>query len=436
VWAVLLGMPCMLHGQNHGIKWAMGFDWKQVIGKAKAEKKYIFLDCYTTWCAPCKRMDNEVYKNDSVGDFMNSNFICVKVQMDRTINDEKYIKSWYNDAEIINKKYGVASYPTYLFFSSDGEIVHRAGSYISPADFIAMAKRSLNPKEQYYSLLAQYKAGCKDYLVMPYLIKMAKKLNEQTLLIQLQSDYLDYLSTLKTEELHSKERLEFISLVMKGTKSQFFKLFYPNGEKVNSIMGEAGFSRRTTDSVIAREFINHELKKLSINQDPNWSSWFSIIKKKFNQNYAIRNILWKKVRWFDEKKNPDSLLFYFKQLVEVNGLDTSRLNFGDGWLNNIAYIYVFGGTGFAKGTNDTTYINAAIKWMEGVIARSSKYSLQWQAMTIDTYAMLLYKATKKEQAIKWEEKAIEIAELLNSKNDLHDFERKIAKMKKNETIWQ
>ncbi len=31
--------------------------WKEVLAKAKAENKYIVVDCYTDWCGWCKVMD-------------------------------------------------------------------------------------------------------------------------------------------------------------------------------------------------------------------------------------------------------------------------------------------------------------------------------------------------------------------------------------------
>src|SRR4051812_34660552 len=69
-------------GEGSGITWVDNLNWQQVLKKAKKEKKYIFVDCFTTWCGPCKKMDKVVYTNDSLGDFLNAKFISVKLQMD------------------------------------------------------------------------------------------------------------------------------------------------------------------------------------------------------------------------------------------------------------------------------------------------------------------------------------------------------------------
>ena len=46
--------------------------------KAKAEGKMIFIDCYTSWCGPCKRMAREIFPQKVVGDFFNKTFVCLK----------------------------------------------------------------------------------------------------------------------------------------------------------------------------------------------------------------------------------------------------------------------------------------------------------------------------------------------------------------------
>ncbi|MDE5612365.1 MAG: thioredoxin domain-containing protein, partial [Odoribacter sp.] len=51
--------------------------------KAKAENKPVFLDCYTSWCGPCKMMANNVFTLKEAGDYFNQNFVCVKTDMEK-----------------------------------------------------------------------------------------------------------------------------------------------------------------------------------------------------------------------------------------------------------------------------------------------------------------------------------------------------------------
>ena len=51
-----------------------GTTLEQASAKAKAEKKLIFLDCFTTWCGPCKKMAREVFPTEVAGAYMNPKF--------------------------------------------------------------------------------------------------------------------------------------------------------------------------------------------------------------------------------------------------------------------------------------------------------------------------------------------------------------------------
>ena len=49
--------------------------WEEAIEMANQEEKIIFVDAFTTWCGPCKRMSKLVFTDESVGQFYNRHFI-------------------------------------------------------------------------------------------------------------------------------------------------------------------------------------------------------------------------------------------------------------------------------------------------------------------------------------------------------------------------
>ena len=75
--------------------------------EAKKSDKIIFIDCYTTWCGPCKWMDKNVFTNDSVADFYNKNFINAKFNMES------------DSGKIVWSSYTINSYPTFLYIDAD-----------------------------------------------------------------------------------------------------------------------------------------------------------------------------------------------------------------------------------------------------------------------------------------------------------------------------
>ncbi|MDE5610835.1 MAG: thioredoxin family protein, partial [Odoribacter sp.] len=51
--------------------------------QAKAENKLVFMDCYTSWCGPCKNMTEKVFPQKAAGDYFNPRFVCVKYDMEK-----------------------------------------------------------------------------------------------------------------------------------------------------------------------------------------------------------------------------------------------------------------------------------------------------------------------------------------------------------------
>ena len=49
--------------------------YRQALEHAREENKLVFMDCYTSWCGPCKNMLNNVFTLSEAGEFMNAAFV-------------------------------------------------------------------------------------------------------------------------------------------------------------------------------------------------------------------------------------------------------------------------------------------------------------------------------------------------------------------------
>lgn len=90
-----------------------GSTFAEAVAKAKAENKMIFLDCYTSWCGPCKMMASKIFPTKEVGDFMNPKYVSIKIDMEK------------GEGPGLNEKLQVSAYPTFIIFNSDGNEVGR-----------------------------------------------------------------------------------------------------------------------------------------------------------------------------------------------------------------------------------------------------------------------------------------------------------------------
>lgn len=135
---------------QEGIKFQHG-TWAEAKELAAKENKLIFVDFYTQWCGPCYNMAKTVFTLYSVGTFYNTNFINMKIDAENGEGIE------------LAKKYGVRSYPTYVFIDpKTEEVVHRAGSNIPAESFIFVGQSALNPETTSVYLEKERAAGNKN----------------------------------------------------------------------------------------------------------------------------------------------------------------------------------------------------------------------------------------------------------------------------------
>lgn len=86
---------------------------QEIYTRASAENLNIFVDVYATWCGPCKWMDANVFELESAGDYMNKEFINVKID-----GDGEY---GYTFA----RENGLEAYPSFFLFNSERQLMNK-----------------------------------------------------------------------------------------------------------------------------------------------------------------------------------------------------------------------------------------------------------------------------------------------------------------------
>jgi thiol-disulfide isomerase/thioredoxin len=407
---------------DSGIQWVKRLSWEEIKAKAKQENKFIFLDCFTTWCGPCKRMDVQVYNDETVGSYFNQHFLSVKVQMDKTDKDDDEIKRWYDDAKLISKQFYIAEYPTFVFLNPQGVVVDQQIGFKTVKEFVTIAQNATkpgrlykNPNEAFEELLIAYKNGERNYEKYPFMMTIALKLRD-TIFIQLERELIKYMTTLLPEERYTKERIEVLSIYTYASTTRVFRFFYNDGKLIDKVMNEKGYSRKVIDKTIQTEivmpFFNEQNKNPKItmsgmylgggpprpadSSEADWKKLEKAIRNKFNAVSAKRNVLEAKLEWYARHTNLEKYVKY--GLVKLKKYPPNVKIINDCSMTNY-----MSWTGFIASCNKK-YIKGYIKYMERVI-KGFPYP---PAAYIDTYANLLYKYGYKNKAIIWEQKALEL----------------------------
>ncbi len=141
--ALLLGSS-LLPASAQTVFRTLSFD--DALAAAKKEKKMVFIDFYTDWCGPCKKMAREVFPQKSVGDYFNGKFVCLK------LNAEK-------EGKELAKKYNVKAYPTYVVIDTDGKQRLEACGAMEPEAFISKIDGGLDPDRAPERMKQLYEEG-------------------------------------------------------------------------------------------------------------------------------------------------------------------------------------------------------------------------------------------------------------------------------------
>lgn len=195
----------------------------EVLKKAKQEGKLVFMDCYTTWCGPCKMMSNQVFPLKFVGDFMNEHFVNVKIDMEKGEGVE------------LAKKYNVKAFPTMFLLNADGEPIYKILGAHDPRTFLAKVKRGMELENGYSLAKQKYEAGDRSLsIVSDYYLVM----QDAGDIKNPDKEVISYLATLKTPERFSQSAWKLYDNFVNDYNSPEFKFLVENRQKFAKEVGE------------------------------------------------------------------------------------------------------------------------------------------------------------------------------------------------------
>ncbi|MBV4358912.1 thioredoxin family protein [Pinibacter aurantiacus] len=361
IGVILVAMGSSFATNAQGIEFEHDLD--SALAKAKAENKIVFVDFYTSWCAPCKTLAQEVFPVEKVGTFFNKQFINCKVQCD---DKGKGVK--------LGEKYQINAYPTLMFMDKNGELIHSAAGGTSPDGLIELAKIALSPDKNLLSLIKEWNGGNReDEFVRKYFrsLKSAYR-NEKA-----NADFETYFNNLKKEEKARKNTFELANYIKVTPFTPVFNYIEDNKKDYYKTVG-----RTETDKYIADSYL-----------------WYlkGMIRKETRKEYEVAKAK------FKAKKYP-----YYEEYAMFYSAFEVQDSTGD---YNVKE-YMKRGTAFLDkyGKNNDSYTLAltallgnctgrrdagidGIKWMEDLLARNRNPEY------LDTYFYILWRNFHFEKAL-------------------------------------
>ena len=124
--------------------------WKTDFDRAEFEStstnRPMLIHFYAEWCGPCHRMDREVLSSPELARQLGSNFVAVRIDVDKNPQ--------------VAKRFGIESLPTEVFVDPDGRVLSRTSGYLSKRKYLAQVARiEAKWKQSQMTMVAKKKAS-------------------------------------------------------------------------------------------------------------------------------------------------------------------------------------------------------------------------------------------------------------------------------------
>lgn len=258
---VWLNVTSAFSQTNEGIIF-QNISLRKALNLAQQEKKLVFIDCYTTWCGPCKKLSSEVFTKKEIGDYFNQSFICLKMDMDR-------------EGANVKSKYDIRAYPSLLFLDHQGTVIHKIIGYRPYKILLEEAKKANNPEKNMHVLSEKFKQGVINSDVINNELQNCKD-------PVLQEELLNkYFRSIDVSNWTDSSSWEIIRKHVPIT-SKLFKFLLSNQEKFDTLYGKI-----PVEAVIQSKFAQYYIKESSREKRMQTIDYLD----NFNSPLAVRAVL-------------------------------------------------------------------------------------------------------------------------------------------------
>ena len=346
---------------------------EEAIEAAKAENKKVFVHGFADWCHFCMYMKDSVYIDKEVGDFYNANFVCIKLDMEK-------------EGKELNKTIRSHTFPTFLFYDTNGELMHRAAGRRYKQPFIELGKEALDPKRQMRTFRNKYDSGtATPYEVQFYFRMMEIAGMDAQLLID------DYLSKQPDSEFTNANNWRIMFDILKDPTLPVMKRILENKKEIEK--------KYTADSINNRliSMYNNYLTGYVQRVD---SAGFESAKRQVlntpNLDIAEKIVAWADLNKLKMKSEWETYKAEGKKFIDKYAMNDFKR------LNDVSQNY------YDRFYTDKEAMAQAEQWMLKSVTLADIYKAN------HLLASICFVLGKKEQALKYANHAIELAKATNT----------------------
>jgi thioredoxin-related protein len=345
--------------------------WADILTKAKAENKVIFMDAYTTWCGPCKKMSADIFPQKSVGDYFNKQFVNVKMDMEK------------GEGIDLAKKYKIRAYPTYLFIDGNGELVHKSLGMMPAPEFIKVGESAADPNKQFFTLKKKFDKGEREPAFVKNLLDAAVKSGENEIASEVMNIFMD-----TQKDLGTKENMDLLINSTQKIESKAYKYIVNN---------RAAFDKKYEKELVEYRILfepsNEIIKKFTDNnQNLDVEKAKTFLNQHISKEQTEQMVILATIQLSQMKQDLPALIKNFETYLDKYPSANS------GFLNNAAWT-------FYEQVDEKERLEKAVKWSLASIASQDNF------MYNDTAAALYFKLKNKNKAKEHAEKAIKLAKV-------------------------
>ena len=341
-------------------------DYEQAKLESKKQHKLLLIDFYTTWCIPCRNLDEAVFKDANLSEELAKNFVVLKYDAEK-------------DNHHLSLKYHIRMYPSTVILNENQLVVNRMyGTGGSDQDMTKNYMAVVNTAIENHAR-KNYIKGVSGNNLLNY----PKFYKEYVYHINKKDVDQNFNQYWQNNPDHFDEITFTMLCYFDGGSDEMANFFSQNKKKYEDLYGELDVRWVSSMMLSKKVYAAFDAKDRKLfNEAKNMAKSQMAAKDTASYFLAIeQQMLIKEQRWADATN-------VVEQRMQLANYDPASTN------DFCWSIY--------QECNDQKVLLKCSSWMKKLAKRSPDYN------TLDTYARLLYKTGNKKLALATIQKAINL----------------------------